>query len=101
MGQVVQASRKPRGARGFQGLRASEPRNPCLRRRRFRNSLRGFGFICVLSVFSPLLSCTHKVQIEAPKEPIVINLNVKIEHEVRIKVDDDLEDLFDEDDELF
>jgi hypothetical protein len=31
----------------------------------------------------------------------VINLNVKIEHEIRVKVDKDLENLFEEDDELF
>jgi hypothetical protein len=41
------------------------------------------------------------VQIEAPKEPIVINLNVKIEQEVRVKVEDDVEQLFDTNDNLF
>ena len=48
-----------------------------------------------------LFGCAPKVQIEAPKEPITINLNVKIEHEIRVKVDKDLENLFEEDDELF
>jgi len=48
-----------------------------------------------------LAACTPKVQVEAPKEPITINLNVKIEHEIRIKVDQDLENLFDEDDDIF
>ena len=45
--------------------------------------------------------CQPKVAVEAPKEPITINLNVKIEHEIRVKVEDDLEDLFEEDEELF
>ena len=50
----------------------------------------------------PLLgACQHKVQIEAPKEPIVINLNVKIEQEVRVKVEDDVEQLFDTNEDLF
>jgi hypothetical protein len=40
------------------------------------------------------------VQVEAPKEPIVINMNVKIEHEIRVKVDKDLDELF-KDEELF
>ena len=31
----------------------------------------------------------------------MINLNVKIEHEIRVKVDKDLEDLFEEENELF
>jgi hypothetical protein len=44
--------------------------------------------------------CSPKVQVEAPKEPIVINMNVKIEHEIRVKVDKDLDDMF-EDESLF
>ena len=48
-----------------------------------------------------LVGCTPKVQVQAPDEPIVINLNVKIEHEVRVKVDKDLDDLIDGDSELF
>ena len=47
------------------------------------------------------IGCTPKVEVTAPKEPIVINLNVKIEHEIRVKVDKDLENLFEENDELF
>jgi hypothetical protein len=45
--------------------------------------------------------CTPKVQIEAPKEPIVINMNIKIEHEVRVKVDKDLDELISEDKDIF
>ena len=42
--------------------------------------------------------CTPKVSVEAPKEPIVINMNVKIEHEIRVKVDKDLESMFENED---
>lgn len=45
--------------------------------------------------------CHPRVAVEAPKDPIVINLNVKIEHEVRVKVDRELENVFDENPELF
>ena len=38
---------------------------------------------------------------EAPKDPIVINLNVKIEQEVRVKVDREVEDLLADNPELF
>jgi hypothetical protein len=48
-----------------------------------------------------LAACQHKVQVEAPKDPIVINLNVKIEQEVRVKVDREVEDLLAENPELF
>lgn len=49
----------------------------------------------------PLLGCSPTVKVEAPKEPIEINLNVKIEHHIRVQVDKELEDLFEEDSELF
>jgi hypothetical protein len=65
------------------------------------------GWICArtaiaLGVFL-LAACTPKatVEVKPPEEPIVINLNVKIEHEIRVKVDKDLEQLFEEDEELF
>jgi len=45
-------------------------------------------------------ACTPTLQVAADK-PIVINLNIKIEHEIRIRVDKDLDSLFDEDSELF
>lgn len=47
----------------------------------------------------PLAGCTLKVA--APEKPITINLNVKIEHEVRVKVEKELENLFEEEDGLF
>jgi hypothetical protein len=45
--------------------------------------------------------CSPRVAVEAPKEPIVINMNVKIEHEIRVKVDEDLDRLLAEEKELF
>jgi hypothetical protein len=41
------------------------------------------------------------VQLAAPKEPITINLNVKIEHEIRVKVDKELDDVFANNADLF
>lgn len=48
-----------------------------------------------------MIACTPTVQVRAPDEPITINLNVKIQHEIRVKVDKELDDLFDEDSALF
>ncbi len=59
-----------------------------------------FTLLAALWIAS-LAACTPKVQLEAPKEPITINLNVKIEHEIKVMVDQDLENLFDEDDDIF
>jgi lipoprotein NlpI len=54
-----------------------------------------------LVVLLALAACTHRVQVEAPKDPIVINLNVRIEQEVRVKVDREVEDLLADNPELF
>jgi len=40
-----------------------------------------------------MIACTPRVKIEAPDKPIVINLNVKIEHEVRVRVEKDLDNV--------
>ncbi|MEI6860366.1 MAG: YnbE family lipoprotein [Shewanella sp.] len=47
-----------------------------------------------------LTGCTPTVKIEPPDKPIVINLNVKIEHEIKIKIDKELDELL-TNDELF
>lgn len=44
--------------------------------------------------------CTHRVEVSA-KEPITVNLNLKIDHEIRVKVDKELDDIFSENSELF
>lgn len=44
--------------------------------------------------------CTPTVKV-ATDEPITINLNVNIKHEILVKVDKELDDLFDEDSDLF
>lgn len=41
------------------------------------------------------------VKVEAPDKPIEINLNVKIEQEVRIKMDQEIEDLIADNPDIF
>jgi hypothetical protein len=49
-----------------------------------------------------ITACSPVVQVQAPDKPIEINLNVHIEHEVRVKVDRELEDaVFSDDSPLF
>ena len=45
--------------------------------------------------------CTPTVQLAAPDKPITINLNVKIDQEVRVRIDKDLEDLIAQNPNLF
>ena len=70
-----------------------------LRMLRFGNPILSRA-VALMALAAPL-ACTPKVQLEAPREPIVINLNVKIEHEIRVKVDKDLEQLFAEESDIF
>jgi len=56
--------------------------------------------ICV-AMFALLVACTPTVQLAVPKEPININLNVKIEHEIYIKVDKQLDDILSKSSGLF
>ncbi len=36
----------------------------------------------------PLAACQPTVQIEAPKEPITINLNIKLDADVRLRIEE-------------
>ncbi|WP_018693162.1 YnbE family lipoprotein [Algicola sagamiensis] len=55
----------------------------------------------ISSIIMVLLSgCTHRVEVAA-KEPIEINLNVKVDHQIRVKVDKELDDVISEDSGLF
>lgn len=57
---------------------------PFLFSTRLAAALLGFGIIT---------ACNPTVKVEAPDKPIVINLNVKIEQEVRVKVDKEVDNL--------
>ena len=48
-----------------------------------------------------LSACQPTIKVEAPDKPIVINLNVKIEQEVRIKVEKDAEELLKQRGDIF
>ncbi|WP_417565797.1 YnbE family lipoprotein [Marinobacter sp.] len=66
-----------------------------------KKSLRPTGspLVRVLTIVTlplAMVACTPTVQMAAPKEPITVNLNVKIQHEIYVKVDKDVEDLFSE-----
>lgn len=48
-----------------------------------------------------LAACSPTVRLQAPTEPITINLNVKIDQEVRVKLDREVEDLIANNPEIF
>ena len=54
-----------------------------------------------LALLLGVSACSPTVKVETPDKPITINLNVKIEHEIRVKVDKELDNVFNEDSGLF
>ena len=57
--------------------------------------------LIALATVALLAACAPTVKIEPPDKPIVINLNIKIEQEIRIKVEKDVEALFEDEEGLF
>jgi len=55
----------------------------------------------VAAVALGTVACTPTVRIEASDKPITINLNVKIDQEVRYRLDKDLEDAIAKNPDLF
>ena len=47
--------------------------------------------VAALAALLSLAACQPTVKVEAPKEPITINLNVKLDAEVRVKLEEQAE----------
>lgn len=59
------------------------------------------GYLSILLLAVAASACTPRVELAVPNEPININLNVKIEHEIYIRVDKQLDAIINEDSGLF
>ena len=46
------------------------------------------GVVATLFLAGALAGCAPTVKIEAPKEPITINLNIKLDADIRVRVED-------------
>ena len=59
--------------------------------------------LLLATVFSLLCfgACTPRVEVVAPDKPITINMNIKIDHEVKIRVEKDLDEVIGKDSKLF
>ncbi|NBX92369.1 MAG: YnbE family lipoprotein [Proteobacteria bacterium] len=49
--------------------------------------------VFVLGLVAVLPACTHKVQVEPSDKPFIVNLNVKVDHEIRMKIEEQNQDL--------
>ena len=57
--------------------------------------------IPLLVCLAVLAACSPTVQVAAPEKPITINLNVKIEHEIKVQVEKELDTVLSKDSGLF
>lgn len=57
-------------------------------------------FTTILCIFF-FSACAPTVKVAAPDKPIVINLNVKIQHEIKVQVEKDLDDVLSKESGLF
>jgi hypothetical protein len=62
---------------------------------------RGALVLLTAVVVTLAAACSPTVKLEAPDKPITINLNVKVEQEVRVRVEKDIDDLVAKEPELF
>ncbi len=58
----------------------------------FHLTNRGFGNGSAVLLVAVLAACQPRVAIEAPKEPITINLNIKLDADVRLRIEEQAED---------
>ncbi len=70
---------------------------------RMREAIVGAAKVMVVcgAAAMAVAACEPTVRLAAPDKPIVINLNVKIEREVRVKVEREIEDVINENKEIF
>lgn len=62
---------------------------------------RNLNTVILALAMSPLLAaCSPTVKLEAPDKPIEINMNINIRHEILVKVEREVEKMF-EDEEIF
>lgn len=52
--------------------------------------------LAVIMMAMPMAACTPRIEVAAPKEPITINMNVKIQHDINIKADKEVETLLEQ-----
>jgi hypothetical protein len=57
------------------------------------------GLLIVLTRL--LIACAPTVALQAPEKPLEINLNVKIDHQISVKVDKQLDDVMSKNKDIF
>ena len=62
---------------------------------------RGTLIASTLLISGIAMGCQPTVRVEAPQEPITINLNVKLDADVRVKLEEQAQEDIDKNDDIF
>ena len=54
-----------------------------------------------LLICAAIIGCTPKVAVEAPEKPITINLNIKLDADVRVKLEESAKQAIKENPDIF
>jgi len=57
--------------------------------------------VCLLVLLPVLAACTPTVRMEAPREPITINLNVKLDADVRVRLEEQAQEDIERNPDIF
>lgn len=55
----------------------------------------------ILIIALAIVGCAPTVTLQAPDKPLEINLNVKIDHQIQVKVDKELSSVMQKNDDIF
>ena len=62
---------------------------------------RGRTRAAIFSIAILAVACQPTIRVEAPREPITINLNIKLDAEVRVKIEEQADKDIDDNPEIF
>lgn len=57
--------------------------------------------LALIALLTALAACTPTVQVAAPEKPIEINLNVNIEHHVKVEIQKDVQQAISKNPDIF
>lgn len=58
-------------------------------------------FFLLMATAGFVAACTPTVQLQAPEKPIEINLNVNIEHRIKVEIEKDVRDTISKNKDIF
>lgn len=59
------------------------------------------NFLVLSLLLAPLMACSPRVELQSPDKPLEINLNVKIDHQISVRVDKQLDEVMNKNEAIF